>query len=298
MSETQNLEPLLTTLLVGTEDEVFHTLLTLFPNDKTGSTPALTDCLAAYGEGRADVFNRFATRFNDDVARAEFLVSAASHAQNSGTPELSNALLTAAELKVQGIDENAELEWARRLTKLGNEHYQSARYAMAELLYDEALSIRRRVLGADHPDTATSLNNLAGLYYAQGRYEDAEPLYKEAHSTYHRALGDDHPDTAQNLNNLAALYESQGRYDDAEPLYDEALSIYRRVLGADHPDTVTSLDNLAALYRAQGRVAEAAPLFKEAVEIMERVLGAEHPHTKIVRGNYEGLLAEMTESGR
>ena len=86
MSETQNLEPLLTSLLVGTEDEVFHALLTLFPNDKTGSTPALTDCLVAYGEGRADVFNRFAARLGVKVASAEFLISAASHARNSGTP--------------------------------------------------------------------------------------------------------------------------------------------------------------------------------------------------------------------
>ena len=35
----------------------------------------------------------------------------------------------------------------------------------------------------------------------------------------------------------------------------------------------------------------------EAVEIMERVLGAEHPNTKIVRKNYEVLLAEMKEKG-
>ena len=214
MQNSQNLEPILTTLVTGEEDEVFEALLTLFPNDKTGSIPALTDCLAAYGEGMADVFNRFAARFPDDVARAEFLISAAMQTQKLGTPELSNALLTAAELKVQGIDENAELEWARRLTKLGNEHYRSARYAMAE------------------------------------------------------------------------------------PLYDQALSIHRRVLGADHPDTAESLNNLAVLYRVQERHAEAAPLLKKAVEIMERVLGAEHPNTKIMRENYEGLLADINEKGR
>ena len=69
------------------------------------------------------------------------------------------------------------------------------------------------------------------------------------------------------------------------------------MLGADHPDTAQSLNNLAALYYAQGRYSEAAPLFKEAVEIMERVVGAEHPNTKIVRDNYQRLLAEMKEAG-
>ena len=58
-----------------------------------------------------------------------------------------------------------------------------------------------------------------------------------------------------------------------------------------------SLNNLAGLYRAQGRVAEAATMLKEAVEIMVRVLGVENPNTKIVRENYEGLLAVMKEKG-
>ena len=229
MQNSQNLEPILTTLVTGQEDEVFEALLTLFPNDKTGSTPALTDFLTAYGEGSADVFNRFVTRFPDDVARAEFLILAAMQTQKSGTPELSNALLTVAEIKVRGIDKDAELERARLLHKLGYEHYRFARYAMAEPLYDEALSITRRVLGADHPNTAVSLNNLAALYRAQGRYEDAEPLYDEALSIRRRVLGADHPDTASSLNNLAELYRSQGRNEDA--LYGGAVDPPPRVGG-------------------------------------------------------------------
>ena len=49
-------------------------------------------------------------------------------------------------------------------------------YAKAEPLYKEALEIRRKVLGREHPDTATSLDNLAGLYRAMGDYAKAEPL--------------------------------------------------------------------------------------------------------------------------
>ncbi len=37
-----------------------------------------------------------------------------------------------------------------------------------------------RVLGPEHPHTATSLNNLAGLYKDQGKYEQAEPLLSRA----------------------------------------------------------------------------------------------------------------------
>ena len=233
--------------MTGEEDEVFEALISLFPNDKTGSTPALTDYLVAYGEARADVFNRFVTRFPDDVARAEFLISAAMQTQKSGTPELSNALLIAAEAKIQGIGKNAELERARLLNKLGHEHYRFVRYAMAEPLYDEALLIRRRVLGADHPYTATGLNNLAGLYHDQGRYQDAEPMYHDALSIFRRVLGADDPNTATSLNNLAQLYRVQERYAEAAPMYKEAVEIMRRVLGAEHPKTKTVRGNYKKL---------------------------------------------------
>ena len=67
------------------------------------------------------------------------------------------------------------------------------------------------------------------------------------------------------------------------------------MLGTDHLDTAVSLNNLAGLYYEQRRDAKAAPLYMEAVEIIERVVGAEHPNTKMMRGNYEVLLAEMEE---
>ena len=50
------------------------------------------------------------------------------------------------------------------LTRIG-------RYEQAEPLYPRALAIREQVLGADHSDTASSLNNLAFLYVDQGKYE-------------------------------------------------------------------------------------------------------------------------------
>ena len=74
-------------------------------------------------------------------------------------------------------------------------YHDTRRYEDAEPLYDEALSIRRRVLGADHPETATSLNKLAGLYRAQGRYVEAAPMVMDAVEIMERVLGAEHPNT-------------------------------------------------------------------------------------------------------
>ncbi|MEG4117769.1 tetratricopeptide repeat-containing protein, partial [Microcoleus sp. N9_B4] len=112
------------------------------------------------------------------------------------------------------------------------------RYPEAEPLLVRSLSIREQQLGADHPNTAQSLNNLAVLYYAMGRYPEAEPLFVRSLSISEQQLGADHPDTAQGLNNLAVLYYAiMGRYPEAEPLYLRALKIFFNRLGKDHPNT-------------------------------------------------------------
>ena len=149
------------------------------------------------------------------------------------------------------------------------------------------------MLGKEHPDTLTSVNNLARA--VSGRAATARPSRSKARpGSSERLLGQEHPDTLATVNNLASsikpraatakpsrfwralrpasacwarsipirlpastiwrkLYQRQGRYSEAEPLYRRALEARERVLGTEHPDTLISVNNLAALYQAQGR---------------------------------------------
>ena len=116
-------------------------------------------------------------------------------------------------------------------------------FSEIERIYGNWLAATKKLLGAEHPSVATSLNNLAGLYRSQGRYEEAEPLYQQALAMRQKLLGAEHPFVATSLNNLAGLYESQGRYEEAEPLYQMAVAIAERSLGAEHPNTVTIRNN-------------------------------------------------------
>ena len=83
--------------------------------------------------------------------------------------------------------------------------------ARARPLHERALAIYEKVLGPEHPDTATGLNNLAGLLEAQGDLTRARPLYERALAIYEKVLGAEHPNTAASLNNLAKLTSGPGR---------------------------------------------------------------------------------------
>ena len=133
------------------------------------------------------------------------------------------------------------------------------------------------MLGPDHPDVATTLNNLSALYHEQGRYADSEPLLKQALVINEKALGSDHPAVATALNNLAQLYMAEGHYAESEPPLKQALAIQEKVLGPDHPDVATTLNSLAWLYYKQHRYADALPLVYRTISNRTAATGAALP---------------------
>lgn len=48
-------------------------------------------------------------------------------------------------------------------------------YGKAESIFERSLAIRKKALGADHPDVARSLNDLAGVFVEQVRIEYVFP---------------------------------------------------------------------------------------------------------------------------
>ncbi|WP_086132975.1 toll/interleukin-1 receptor domain-containing protein [Methylocaldum sp. SAD2] len=66
------------------------------------------------------------------------------------------------------------------LNRQGSALREAGRYPDAQAPLVEALAIREKVLGPDHPDVATSLNNLAALYRAQGQSAKAETMEARA----------------------------------------------------------------------------------------------------------------------
>ncbi|MEA5601845.1 tetratricopeptide repeat protein [Nostoc sp. UHCC 0252] len=169
-----------------------------------------------------------------------------------------------------------QIDLANSFNNLAGIYRATGNYSEAEPLYKQALELRKRLLGDNHPSFATSLNNLAGLYKTTGQYSKAEILYQQALELRKRLWGENHADVAVSLNNLALLYDEQGRYEEAEPLYLQSLELEKRLVGENHLSFALILNNLALLYYHQGRYSEAEPLSLQAIELDKRFLGEEN----------------------
>ena len=68
-------------------------------------------------------------------------------------------------------------------------------YKKALKYYKKALAIVERVLGPDHPSTATTYSNMAYVFYHQGNYTKSLEYFKKAYAIRSSKLGENHPRT-------------------------------------------------------------------------------------------------------
>lgn len=186
-------------------------------------------------------------------------------------------LLAGALAAYEAMPASPPLDHAGALTSMAMLHFDLDRHDEALAPTRQALEIRRRELGADHPDVLSAMGNLATLTAHTGSVEESLRLQLELLALRRRVLAPDDPQIGITLNNIGTLFYRQERYDEAERYFAEALDLRRRALPAAHPDVMLSMNNLASLYRAQDRLDEAEPLYREALELRRQVFGEVHP---------------------
>jgi CHAT domain-containing protein/Tfp pilus assembly protein PilF len=169
------------------------------------------------------------------------------------------------------------------------------RYAQAQPLREQALTLVRQLFGAQHLDTAERLNELARNLNAQGKYAEAEDGFRTALALKRQLFGENHPETATAANNLAMNLFSQGKYAEAEEGFRKALALKRQLLGEENADTALIVMNLAGALYAQAKYAEAEDGFRKALALFRKLLGEEHPYTGACINN---LAATLQDQGK
>jgi CHAT domain-containing protein/Tfp pilus assembly protein PilF len=159
-------------------------------------------------------------------------------------------------------------------------------YKAAERYFQQALEIRKKVFGEEHPEYASSLGNLGVLHSDMGDYKVAATYYKQALEIKMKAFGDEHPEYASSLGNLGIVYSEMGDYKAAEPYYRQTVEIIKKAFGEEHPGYASSLGNLGNLYSTMGDYKLAEPYYKQSLEIRKKVLGEEHPDYALSLNNF------------
>ena len=155
--------------------------------------------------------------------------------------------------------------------------------------------IDEKVLGKEHPYTATSYENLGDIYKNIGEYSKAMEYYKKTLLIREKSLGKDHLYTAESYDDLAVLYKNMGEYPKALEYAQKALDIRKKVLKEEHADIAESYNTLAMLYKKLGKYPKALEYAQKTMLIDEKVLGKEHLYTATSYSSLGDIYSNMGE---
>src|SRR6185437_4791017 len=102
--------------------------------------------------------------------------------------------LDRAAARIEGKFRNQPLVAASIRETIGKAYRDLGLYREAQFQAEQALDLRRRLLGERNPETIATMNNLAIAYIRQGKYADAELLATRLVTLRREVLGAEHPD--------------------------------------------------------------------------------------------------------
>jgi tetratricopeptide (TPR) repeat protein len=168
---------------------------------------------------------------------------------------------------------------------LGNSYFYLGDGPGAVRQHEKALTLRRQVLGPDHPDTLVSMVDLAHACQAAGRMADAVRLCQEVVRLQKARLAADDPELTTSLVQLADVYLAASQPKEALPIFEEVVKRWRDRGSPREHTALHVLNSLGQVYTFTGRQTEAVPLLEESLRGMRADVGPDHPDTLVAMGN-------------
>jgi len=224
----------------------------------------------------------------------EELFKASDPRQAKGAIPDARELLRRGAVRLRGQLRGQPLVRARLLDTMGGVDTELGLFDEARPLLQEALAIRERLLGRDHPEVAATLIRLGALAHLSGA-GDAVALFRQALSIREQRFGPDDPELAGLLNKLGTALAARGRLDEAEATLRRALAIAERAEGKRDPRVAKILHNLAGIAYYRGQIAEAEQLLERALAIREAALPRDDPD---LAGSLEALALVRQRQGQ
>ena len=163
--------------------------------------------------------------------------------------------------------------------------YKTGKYKLSVEILLKSLSIKEKVLGKKHLNTAIGYNRLGALYESKGDYTNALNSLQKSLSIFEEVLGKEDINTAKVYNNISLLYKNMGNYQKALSYLQKSLSIFEEVLGKEDINTAIGYNNLGEVYENMGNYLQALKYHRKSLAIKEKVLGDKHISTAISYNN-------------
>lgn len=177
-----------------------------------------------------------------------------------------NVLEQALDLSESNTLEQADLQY-----ELATAHSNRGNWAVAEVLFLEALPIMEEVLGKKLIHCAMVYNGLGSLYTNKGAYDLAEKYLLRALAIFEDSTNGDLSQANIAMNNLGLLYTYNGMYIKAKYYLQKSLDFDQKRYGKHSLEYGISLHNIGTLYLKQGNYEKAQPLLEQALNIVKQL---------------------------
>ena len=163
------------------------------------------------------------------------------------------------------LPEGHEWEQATYLRAAGYDLWRIASYAKALPLYEQSLSISRKI--GYRKQEGIMLNNISQIYQAQGDYSKALE-YLEQSLPICQEVGDNKCQGAT-LNNIAMIYQAKGNYPQALKYLEQSLLLQREI--HEREGEGATLNNIGMIYHAQGDFTTTLRYYKQALTVAREI---------------------------
>lgn len=159
------------------------------------------------------------------------------------------------------------------MTNLGAMLVTKEEFQQAEPYYRDALNIRYKLVGEEHPDVAYSLAHLGNLLRLNKKYDEAEEMLLQAHELRIKLLGENHNHTGDSKRTLGLLYYDMADYQNAELYFQETISLYREIFPANHIRLAEVLHLAGNVYSKTLQWKLASEVYQESLVIRQDQYG-------------------------
>jgi len=151
------------------------------------------------------------------------------------------------------------------LIQLGSAYFSLSEFNRAIELYDQALSLARKL--GDRCGEANSLIGLGYAYNSLEQYQQAIQFHQQSLNIF-RTI-DDQQGQASNLNSLGNAYSSLGQYQKAIQFYQQALEISKAI--ADLHGEAMSINNLGIAYYSLRQHLQSTHFYQQSLKIFREI---------------------------